>query len=94
MGELTLENVEAMQVLYINNYIDENDIRKEFNIWLRSNEYDEADHQQLAILEEFILEMDMKDLFRKWLILIFREDNDDVVTPEQITKFVRLFEVK
>jgi hypothetical protein len=92
--EITVENVESMQVMYINNFIDDNEIRDDFNLWLEANQHEQKDSSRHEVLIEFIEDMDFQRHYEEWLVLTFREDNDDKVTEDQIHQFVRLLEVK
>lgn len=94
MTELTVEHIEALQLGYFTNFVTENLLEDDLKRWLKVKGYKEEDGKLHTVLQEFIMDFNLKDLFRKWLILTFREDNDDDVTPDEITKFVETFEIK
>ncbi len=94
MPELTVEHIEALQLGYFTNFVNENDLTGDLKKWLKVHGYEKEDGKLRTVLKEFIVDYNLKNLFRKWLILTFREDNDDDVTPDEITKFIEMFEIK
>ena len=92
--DLTLEDVETIQLLYLNSFIDENDIRKEYGKWLEQKGMSVERGTTQIVLEQFIEDLDLKDHFRKWLVATYREDMKDKCSQEDIERFINLLEVK